>query len=185
MQVSTELMDCGGCGSSSYCNAECQRNDWRQHKAVCVGRKASTAKLYGQENVGTTMPEDIKYKCDFLRDNDERMRAGKAVFGRVIEADELGWEDNSVDLRLNKLHEHITKLGYSDIDFWSAIKLVISKRSPENVITRDRTLTVKEKIWAHQYQEMLAVCSIVGFSEEEGKRAVNTVCHWRRVPSSY
>jgi hypothetical protein len=30
-----ELLTCGKCGSVSYCNKECQKKHWKQHKAVC------------------------------------------------------------------------------------------------------------------------------------------------------
>ena len=27
---------CSGCSNARYCSAECQRNDWKQHKSVCA-----------------------------------------------------------------------------------------------------------------------------------------------------
>jgi hypothetical protein len=26
---------CGGCGNARYCSEECQKRDWKQHKAIC------------------------------------------------------------------------------------------------------------------------------------------------------
>jgi len=30
-----KLKRCGGCGTTCYCSAECQRADWKEHKLVC------------------------------------------------------------------------------------------------------------------------------------------------------
>jgi len=35
------LLRCGRCKAVAYCSAECQRNDWMVHKALCSGAQAS------------------------------------------------------------------------------------------------------------------------------------------------
>jgi hypothetical protein len=34
----TALLKCAKCHDAKYCSAECQRTDWKKHKAVCVKR---------------------------------------------------------------------------------------------------------------------------------------------------
>ena len=35
-RATTELLKCSRCKSAFYCNATCQRNDWSNHKKVCL-----------------------------------------------------------------------------------------------------------------------------------------------------
>ena len=34
-----KLKRCGGCGTTCYCSAECQKADWKEHKLVCKTAK--------------------------------------------------------------------------------------------------------------------------------------------------
>ena len=114
------------------------------------------------------IPRDIKDKCDFLDAREKMTRAGKTVFGRVIQADEPGWADQSVTLRLEKLCEHVGTLGNSELDFYSALKCVMGWRRPDSY--RNDAVPVEVLMRrAHECAELLAVCKIVGLTEEEGK----------------
>jgi hypothetical protein len=194
------LQDCGGCGAISYCNKQCQHEDWKKHKKVCVRNKRGAAEDMdgdtkmspGEGKSGTIcsiplhtlIPRDIKDKCDFLDARDKMARAGKAVFAREIQPDERGWGDQSVDLRLDKLCEHMGTLGYSEFDFYSSLKCVMRARGPP-ASYRDDTFSVEVNRRAREYAELLAVCKIVGLTEEDGRHALDVVGHWRRVPHSY
>ena len=188
---SAALKDCGGCGAVSYCGKECQRGDWKLHKKIC-GRKVAagvvgrhqepSSRIFCAIPVPTMIPCDIRSKCDHMDEEDKRMGRGKAVFGRFVEADETGWEEQSVTLRVEKLCEHVENLGNSKFDFYFALKRVVEMRDPGKMV-RDPKLSVRVVRRARECTELLSICNIVGLSDEEGNRAVSVVSHWRRVPN--
>jgi hypothetical protein len=122
------LQDCGGCGAVSCCNKQCQHEDWKKHKKVCVRnmrgatecKDGDTKMSTGEGQSGTIcsiplralIPRDIKDKCDFLDAREKMARAGNAVFGRVIQADEPGWADQSVTLPLDLMETSIDKVSF-------------------------------------------------------------------------
>ena len=153
-RMDAAILDCGGCRRVTYCNKDCQRGDWKLHKKVCVLRSAEMP----VENINRThdrrqgdvcsiplsslIPCDIKAKCDFLKREDAKRKAGRNVFERVARDDEPGWVDQSVGLRLEKLCEHVQKLGYSEFDFYSALKCVLQKRDASKSV-RDNSISMK------------------------------------------
>ena len=191
----TDLLICGRCQSISYCGMKCQRDDWKKHRCVCICIDENTVKPRGRvdENGGeeegnlpvrVIIPRGTREKCEYLDERDKEMDQGKEIFGQEIEPDELGWEDRSSDLRLNKLCEHIGLQGYSSFDFYCALWRVIDERVASNKIM-DKGMTMEEKCRAHMNKELLLVCGYVGLSTEEGARAVEVIQHWRRVPCGY
>ncbi|KAJ7657194.1 hypothetical protein DFH06DRAFT_459097 [Mycena polygramma] len=44
-----DLKQCGRCKVASYCSAECQRQNWKQHKPTCDRNVAELAALDGEE----------------------------------------------------------------------------------------------------------------------------------------
>jgi hypothetical protein len=193
---STTLQDCGGCGTVSYCNRDCQRGDWKNHKTICANmaaKRPTKAKIgtgHHQEGaicaipLSMLIPHDIRYKCDHLDKEDEKKKQGKDVFGGLAQEDEIGWEEQSAALRLQKLCQHVQNIGSSEFDFYSALKRVMEKRNRSNRIT-DKTMSMKQRRRAHECNEVLAVCKSLGLSDKEAKGALEVVDRWRKVPNWY
>lgn len=40
----TDLKACGGCRTKKYCSKDCQKADWKEHKAACTVSKRGKAK---------------------------------------------------------------------------------------------------------------------------------------------
>ena len=191
-RIDAAILDCGGCLRVTYCNKDCQRGDWKFHKKVCElslpVENFNRTHDRRQGNVcsiplTSLIPCDINAKYEFLDGKDTKRKAGRNVFERVAQDDEPGWVDQSVGLRLEKLCEHIQKLGYSEFDFYSALKCVLEKKDASNIV-RDNSISMKVRNQTREYDQLLAVCNIVGLSIVEAKRALMVVGHWRKVPHS-
>ena len=102
------------------------------------------------------IPCNIKAKCEFLDREDAKRKAGRNIFERVGQDDEPGWVDQSVGLRLEKPCKHIEKVGYSEFDFYCALKCVLEKRDASNLI-RDNSISMKVFNQTRECDELLAV----------------------------
>ena len=49
-----ETSPCGGCGQVSYCSRNCQRKDWKVHKAQCRCYKVTSQDSEGGRHVVAT-----------------------------------------------------------------------------------------------------------------------------------
>lgn len=65
---------CAGCGTVVYCNADCQKNDWKQHKGIC---KESRAKAKAALEAVLTEPADAEQLAKEEEENAKKKKKKK------------------------------------------------------------------------------------------------------------
>ncbi|KAI1782464.1 hypothetical protein LXA43DRAFT_905708 [Ganoderma leucocontextum] len=57
----TPLKQCTGCAVALYCNRDCQRAAWAEHKIFCRSKEGATTSNIGHEELGYTTPLSLLY----------------------------------------------------------------------------------------------------------------------------
>ena len=65
-----KLPKCDQCSQAYYCNADCQRKHWKQHKPVCRAAVAALARRATRERLARAVRDKGKDKVEHSADDD-------------------------------------------------------------------------------------------------------------------
>jgi mitochondrial splicing suppressor protein 51 len=94
--MSEKLKQCAKCPTTLYCNLECQKAGWKQHKQICAGKQVSLGRHTPGFDFSTTFAgRDKKYiftqlvDCFRMRCEDERNWVGNLIGSHNEAGDQL------------------------------------------------------------------------------------------------